>query len=156
MRDNAPAYGIDGRHIGALGSSAGGNLVAMLATDAHGPLDSGSRLGAAVTWSAILDLANQPGLTTDIPTYVGCHVNCRSVLDAASPLHHVSGGGTPIEMFNSTHELVPLTSVKAMDAKLTAAQVVHTTVIYDGTTHGTGYADTATPTSIAFLQQHLG
>jgi acetyl esterase len=156
MRANSATFGIDGRHIGALGSSAGGNLVAMLATDAYGPLDSGNRLGAAITWSGILDLATQPGLTNDIPQYVGCHVDCRAVLNDASPLHHVSGGDTPIELFNSTHELVPYRTVQAMDAALTASQVVHKLVIYDGSEHGVDYGDQAMPDTIAFLHQQLG
>jgi acetyl esterase len=155
MRAQATQLHIDPRRIGAMGSSAGGNLVAMLATDADGPLDSGDRLRAAVTWSAILDLATQPGLTNAIGEYVGCQVDCAAVLDDASPLHHVSTGDTPIELFNSSKELAPLKTVQAMAARLTAHHVDNQVVIYPGSGHGVDYGTQAMPATIAFLQQQL-
>jgi acetyl esterase len=155
MRSDAAKLKIDPKRIGALGSSAGGNLVAMLATDADGPLDTGNRLRAAVTWSAILDLTTQPGLTSAMAEYVGCQVNCQTVLADASPLHHVSTGDTPIELFNSTAELVPLKTVQAMGARLDDHHVVHTIVTYPGHEHGVDYATQAMPATIAFLQQQL-
>ncbi len=156
LRANAATQHVDGRHIGALGSSAGGNLAAMLATDAYGPLDGGNRLGAAVTWSAMLDLATQPGLRDAIADYVGCHAGCQDVLEDASPLHHVSGGDTPMELFNSTHELVPLATVRAMDARLTAHAVTHKLIIYSGTQHGVSYGDRAIASTIKFFHTELG
>lgn len=155
MRSDAATLHIDPVRIGALGSSAGGNLVAMLATDAVGPLDSGDRLRAAVTWSAILDLTTQPGLTDAIPEYVGCQVDCAAVLVDASPLHHVSAGDSPIELFNSTAELVPLATVQAMDARLSAHHIDHKLVIYPGHQHGVDYSAQAMPDTIKFLQQQL-
>ena len=155
MRSDATALGINPARIGALGASAGGNLVAMLATDAAGPLDSGNRIRAAVTWSAILDLTTQPGLSNAIAQYVGCHTDCAAVLADASPIHHVSADDTPIELFNSTQELVPLATVQAMDARLSARHVYHEVVIYPGHGHATDYAAQAMPATIQFLQRQL-
>jgi acetyl esterase/lipase len=142
--------------IGAFGSSAGGNLAAMLASDAYGPLDCRNRVAAAVTWSAMLDLTTQPGLADAMADYVGCRVNCSAVLAAASPLHHVSSDDTPIELFNSTRELVPMTSVRAMDARLTSHHVFHKLIIYTGSEHGVSYGDRAMASTVKFFHDHLG
>ena len=155
MRSDASELRIDPARIGAIGSSSGGNLVAMLATDAIGPLDSGDRIRAAVTWSAMLDLRTQPRLTSAIADYVGCSVDCQSVLAEASPIKHVSGGDTPIELFNSSTELVPVSHVWAMDSALTAHHVFHKVVIYQGHLHGVSYGDQAMASTINFLNQEL-
>lgn len=159
LRTNAARFHLDPARIGALGSSSGGNLAAMLALDGWGPLTSGNRIAAVVTWSALLDLTTQPGLSKSIPEYVGCDPDardCTAVLADASPLHHVSSDDPPIELFNSTRELVPLRTVEQMDARLTQVGVTHTVVVYDGDKHGTSYADTAMPATIAYFTTHLG
>lgn len=124
----------------------------MLATDAYGLLESGDRIGAAVTWSAMLDLSTQPGLRNAIADSVGCQVDCQAVLEDASPLHHVSGGDTPMELFNSTRELVPLTTVRAMDARLTAHHVTDKVIVYTGSEHG----DRAMVSTVKFFHTELG
>jgi acetyl esterase len=118
IRSQSAALNVDPARIGALGTSAGGNLVAMLGTDAVGPLTGGNRIRAAVTWSAPLDLTNQPYLSNDVSIYVGCSTNCSAVLTDASPLYHASSGDTPIAIFNSSDEIVPVEQVIATYQKL--------------------------------------
>ena len=56
VRAHAAEYGVDSREIGAIGESAGGHLAAMLAVLGRDPLDTGSRIAAAVSWSGPMDL----------------------------------------------------------------------------------------------------
>jgi acetyl esterase/lipase len=140
----------------AWDTSAGGDLAAMLASNGYEPLDSGNRVAAAVTWSAMFDLTTQPGSAVAIADYVGCRVNRSAVLADASPLNHVSSDDAPIELFNSTRELVPMTAVRAMDARLTSHHVFHKLIIYSGNSHGVSYGERAMASTIKFFHDHLG
>ena len=68
----------------------------------------------------------------------------------------MSTGDTPIEIFNSTAELVPMSHVRAIDARLTDHHVYHKLVIYSGHEHGVTYGDRAMPATIDFFKQQLG
>jgi acetyl esterase/lipase len=104
----------------------------------------------------MLDLIAQLGLSDAIADYVGCRHDCAAVLADASPVHRVSGCDTPMEIFNSTQELVPMTAVWAMAARLRAHHVSHQLVIYEGAQHGVSYADKAMAATIAYLHEQLG
>lgn len=67
LRANAKQYGIDPRRIGAVGGSAGGHLVGLMATGAHvkefqgeGNNDQSSALEAAVVMAGPLELTSGP------------------------------------------------------------------------------------------------
>jgi hypothetical protein len=51
---------------------------------------------------------------------------------------------------------VPMTAVRAMDARLTASDVYHTLIIYDGSQHGVSYGDRAITSTIKFFRDELG
>lgn len=155
LRGNARAWHVDPARVGALGSSSGANLVAMLAFDGAGPLTSGARIKAAVTWSAPLDLTVQPWLSGPADFYVGCHTACTAKLVAASPMNYVSKGDTPIAMFNSADEAVPLAQVRQTAERLGADRVPYQLTVYPGSAHGTSYAQRAMPATIAFLTSQL-
>ena len=106
-------YGIDPDRIGALGTSAGGHLVGMLATLGKGPLDEKARVRAAVSWSGAMDFtafydATQ-ALTPEqqerveespgpVPTFLGCSLtdtDCEDTAAEASPITHVDRTDAP-------------------------------------------------------------
>src|SRR5712692_5919531 len=48
IRENADRYGVDPTRLGAIGSSAGGHLAAMIGVLGDGPTDAGARVNAVV------------------------------------------------------------------------------------------------------------
>ena len=78
LRDPAQVarYGIDPARIGAIGGSAGGNLVALLGTEGSGAVDVGTRVAAVVDLSGPVDLTAAGAATSGFQqtqlSYLGC------------------------------------------------------------------------------------
>jgi acetyl esterase/lipase len=158
IRRNAARMDVDPRRIGALGSSAGAHLAALLALGGRGPLDRGSRIRAAVTWSAPFDLSRPggPGLPGAIDTFLGCALRpCDLRRAAASPVNHASPDDPPMLIVNSADELVPARHAVEMAARLRSAGVPHRLWILPGTRHARSYSDAALGPSIDFLRRRL-
>jgi acetyl esterase/lipase len=157
VRGHARSLRIDPRRVGAVGSSAGGNLAGLLATGGSGSLRSGVRLGAAVTWSAQLDLEHLRGEgATNVTRYLGCDLaGCPGTWALSSPIDHVNHGDTPMLLFGSRHDSTPPAQSTAMARALGGAGVAARAVILPGSGHGQQYARTAMARTIAFLREHL-
>lgn len=157
LRAHARSLGIDPRRVGALGSSAGGNLVGLLATGGSGSLREGTRIGAAVTWSGQLDLEHLTGELANITArYLGCRLSdCPDLWAQASPIDHVNHGDAPMLLFASRHDTTPPSQSKAMAAALRDAGVTARAVIVPGSAHAQHYASAAMSRTIAFLREHL-
>jgi acetyl esterase/lipase len=157
LRSHAGALGVDPRRVGALGGSAGGNLVALVGTGSTGSLRSGVRLGAAVTWSGQLDLEHLRGENAaNVKTYLGCDLaTCPDTWALASPIDHVSRGDTPTLLFGSRGDSTPPSQSTRMARALRAAGVDGRAVVLPGSRHGQQYADAAMARTIAFLRRHL-
>ncbi len=112
LRANAKEYGIDSERIGAIGLSAGGHLVALLATSAGvqelegdgGNSKFSSAIQAAVPMGAQTDLLSQR--TREISAdenrgqiwrqfLGGSQEHKREVYRLASPLHHLDKSAPP-------------------------------------------------------------
>lgn len=156
IRRHAQRLDVDPRRIGALGSSAGGHLVALLATAADRPL-APAPIEAAVVWSAPLDLARFRGGWLDgaVETFIGCTGACLGRRGAASPVNHVTPGDAPMLLVNSAHEPVPAAQAETMAERLRVAQVPHRLRILDGSRHGIEYAREMVGPSAAFLKRAL-
>jgi acetyl esterase/lipase len=96
VKQNAATYGVDPDHIAVLGSSSGGTLAGMLATE--GPAH-GAGVAAVATWSGPLDLAllvndskpNSYAYTHTVFYAGGCTPSaCASTYTAASPVDHIT------------------------------------------------------------------
>jgi acetyl esterase/lipase len=159
IRAHAGRLRVDPRRIGALGSSAGGHLVGLLATDSNQPLGTGTRVRAAVTWSAPFALDElRPGgaLARAARVFAGCPARqCENRLAAASPVGRVSERDPAMLMVNSSQELVPVSQARAMAARLEEAGVPHRLTVVDGSRHGMELAGEMTERAVAFLREHL-
>jgi acetyl esterase/lipase len=158
MRANSDRFRLDPRRIGALGSSSGGNLVGLIATQGRGPLTRAGRVKAAVTWSGPLDLTRlrRHGLARSIRRFAGCSRWCRRTLRRASPITHVSRGDSAMLMFNGERELLPLSQPRSMARRLRAAGVPTRVRIVPGRRHGAKNADANLAQSIEYLREQLG
>jgi acetyl esterase/lipase len=157
IRRHAASLGVDRGRVGAVGSSAGGNLAGLLATDGRGSLRAGARLGAAVAWSGQLDLERLTGDgARNVASYLGCDLaTCPDTWALASPIDHVSRGDTPMLLFASRGDSTPPSQATAMARALRRAGVDGRAVILPGSRHGQQYAATAMARTIAFLSAHL-
>lgn len=155
-------YGVDPDRIGALGSSAGGHLVGMLATLGDGARNDGARIRAAVSWSGpmdFLDVQSSERIRRSgaVATFLGCEpTECVDKAAEASPISQVDGSDAPILLVNSTLELVPAAQAESMAAALDDAGVAHQLVLIEGTKHARALAPDVWDETVAFLERHLG
>lgn len=161
VRKHAKDYGLDPKRIGALGGSAGGHLVGMLATDGEGSLQAGHRVAAVVSWSGPMDLvALGPGAATaagsSLRSFLGCLPDaCPDTYAAASPVTHVDKTDSPMLIVNSTNELVPKTQADTMKAALDKVGVANQEIILPGTAHSRAYSNQVWDQTVTFFENYL-
>jgi acetyl esterase/lipase len=161
VRRHAKDYGVDPASVGALGASAGGHLVGMLATDGEGSLKTGHRVAAAVSWSGPMDFAGFAPVAgtragAAISSFLGCAPDaCPGTYAAASPVTHVDKTDAPMLIVNSANELVPRSQADAMKAALDRAGVANQEIILPGTAHARAYASRVWDQTVRFFQNEL-
>jgi acetyl esterase/lipase len=161
VRKHAKDYGVDPKRVGALGGSAGGHLVGILATDGEGSLKTGHRVAAVVSWSGPMDFVSlAPAAGTNagssIRTFLGCLPDaCAGTYAAASPVTHVDKTDSPMLIVNSTNELVPKSQADAMKAALDKSGVANQEIILPGTAHSRAYSDQVWDQTVKFLENYL-
>ena len=161
VRKHAKEYGVDAKRIGALGGSAGGHLVGLLATDGKGSLKTGHRVAAVVSWSGPMDFVSlAPAATTNagssISTFLGCLPDaCPETYAAASPVTHVDKTDSPTLIVNSTNELVPQSQADTMKAALDKAGVANQAIILPGRAHSRAYSNQVWDQTVTFLENYL-
>jgi acetyl esterase len=152
VRSHAAEYQVDPHRLGLLGSSAGAHLVSLVGMLGKGPLDSGDRVRAVVSWSGPQDMAEvlQDGplqAQEAIKAFLDCQdaTSCGSKLTEASPITYVDPSDPPLFFANGTNELVPLPQAQEMDHVLAAAGVQHKLVVVPGKLHAQHYKDMTSP-----------
>ena len=108
MRANAASYGVDPEAIGAVGGSAGGHLVAMLATSggvealegSGGNRGTSSRVQAVVAMACVCDLARMEGAPTR-QFIGGPPERYAETIKAASPVTYVNARSAPLLLLHS-------------------------------------------------------
>jgi len=136
VRAHGAEYGVDGTTMGALGTSAGGHLAALLATDGSSPIV------ATVSLSGPMDLtASQGEHVGPVRGLLGCApVDCMPTATDASPAATIDERAGPVLLFNSAaEEAVPVAQARTMAAALTDAAVPHQLVVLPGSLHARAY-----------------
>ena len=137
FREHAAEYRLDPARVGVAGSSAGGELAALVALDPEGATfdnaptaeeakaGAQARVQAAVILNGALDLTDQGDSSTSVTDYLGapCSSRPRDCKDA-SPLFHVHGGAPPFYVGHGTvDQSVPFAEAVAFTNSLKAANV---------------------------------
>ena len=171
LRANAARLHVDPDHIGAVGTSAGGHLVALLGTTGtdHAYDGTGGNAGRSSAVQAVVDFFGPADLTaTDfdpkvvqaclVPLVGGATADEVDLCRAASPVTHVAAGDPPFLILHGDADpTVPVSQSRLMLAKLTAAGVPARLVVYPGDGHGFTPAHTADAwrQALAFLDEQL-
>jgi acetyl esterase/lipase len=132
MRRNAATLRIDAGHIGAFGYSAGGHLVALLATTDAGdglegssaPDAPSSRIEAAVAGAAPTDLRRFVYNPTFYFFLGGSQAALPQVYDAASPITFVTADDPPMFLYHGDSDwMVDVSQSQLMVSSLLRAGV---------------------------------
>jgi iduronate 2-sulfatase len=139
LRQHADKYRIDADHIGAIGGSAGGHLVAMMAftersdeLEPFGPYgDYSSRIQAVVPMYGVHDVARQARAKGSELSESDAEL-CRQ----ASPVTYITSDDPPALILHGTEDaLVPVEQSRILHASLTAAQVPAELIVIEGAPH---------------------
>jgi acetyl esterase/lipase len=175
LRANAARFELDTARFGAMGDSAGGNLVSMLGTAPNmSALDDGTcTLSGDASVSAVATFFGQEDLLDYMPTWpylaaIASYLGTRNWDDdperskLASPITHVTPQSTPFLIVHGTEDtFIPFGHAAAMRAALARTGVPATLVPLRGVGHGFSLLDTApsyapsTCTMLAFFRRYL-
>jgi acetyl esterase/lipase len=161
VRANSLEYGVDPAKLGILGTSAGGNLGALMGTRGSGPRNVGDRVAAVASWSGPMDLRFAPGETSpkvrSILRYLDCDPGaCPTRYAEASPITSVDKTDAPLFIANGTNEIVPLSQAQKMADRLKKAHVPYKLVVVRGAKHARGYRKVVWGPTLKFLEKYLG
>jgi acetyl esterase/lipase len=157
-------YGGDPQHVGVVGFSAGGYLAAMAALE-NNRVTTTPRVRSVVTLSAPFDLMSFQQLFRSrlldcglrpqcaaipvpplaafavIGRFLGCSLDrCdHALLQSASPVNQVTATAPRFVMFNSAHEIVPVTQATRMLQQLREVGCPSSLSIVKGQRHGADY-----------------
>ena len=168
VRAHADKYGVDPKRVGAFGHSAGGHLVACLATretrDNSDPelAPYSSRVTCAVDASGPVDLvtADNPQTAGIIASLLGGPVAEHPDLARdASPILFVDAQTAPVLIVHGRIDnLVAVRHAEQFDAALRKAGVESKLLVFDGEGHGITnrfHAFRFITTTLGFLKGHL-
>jgi acetyl esterase/lipase len=146
LRAHNDLYHLDPDHIGALGASAGGHLVALLGTadksagwDVGEYPDQSSRVQAVVTQSGLSDFTRpiEAGVSFSIYFAFGALAGEPDPrLAAASPVTYITSDDPPFLIIHGDKDgVVPVEQAHVLYERLTQANVPATLVIVQGGGH---------------------
>ena len=174
LRANAKKYKIDPDHIGVMGASAGGHLVALLGTsggvkELEGdlkPTDQSSKVQAVCDWfgpTELIKLSPPDAKTGPIARLLGGSTGEKKDLAIlANPITHITKDDPPFVILQGDKDpLVAAEQSELLQDALTKAGVPSELIVFKGAGHGDGefrkqLADDANKNKIPeFFEKHL-
>jgi acetyl esterase/lipase len=139
LRDHAAEYRIDPKRIVIGGTSAGGELAALVALAPEGPASREPNavlepVSGAILFNGVYDLCFPAHV---IKRYLGGSCSSHKELFAdASPVQHVHAGAPPFFVGHGTHDrVVPFIAADMFEADLRKANVSVTRFVAEGGPH---------------------
>jgi len=147
--------------VGAVGTSAGGEIAGMVAMLTN---SGGAPIRVVAEWSGPNDMLffRDPGAISAVTRYLGCdRTTCRATWKDASALHHVTAGSVPFYMSNGELDpIVPPGDAAEMYDALTARGITaQTHTVFGSDCHARKCLDadpSIWPETLAFLHAALG
>ncbi|HUU29285.1 MAG TPA: alpha/beta hydrolase [archaeon] len=150
FKSRAAEYGINPQRIGAVGSSAGGHLVALLSTidpedrlgDPEGQITRDTRPQAVACYNPVLDFTNEPLIWSSTLRFLGVppEGNERTYYES-SPALRVKGEEPPfLFLYGSRDILTPEPKSRAMISRLAGSGIPVEVAFFHGMEHGFGYS----------------
>jgi acetyl esterase/lipase len=139
LREHAAEYRIDPKHIVIAGTSAGGELAALVALAPEGPAsreraDPAEPVSGALIFNGVYDLCFPAHV---IKRYLGGDCSSRKDIFAdASPVHHIHADAPPFFIGHGTHDhVVPYVAAEIFVEDLRNANVPVTPFVAKGGPH---------------------
>ena len=172
LRANAAKYNLDTGHIGAIGASAGGHLVALLGlADKSAGWDTGEYADQSSRVQAVVTLAGPSDFTRGVYDSITMAIyyafdempgSPSEKLAAASPVTYITPGDPPFLIIHGDKDgIVPVEQAQVLDEQLRKAGVPSQLVIVKNGTHnidGENMSPTAEEIAnliTSFLEEHL-
>jgi acetyl esterase/lipase len=169
LRANAKKYHLDSDRFGACGASAGGHLVALLATSGGvkelegdgGNKDVSSKVSAVIDFFGPTDLArlSPPAAKSNPVTRLlgGTTGDKKDLATLANPITHVTKDDPPILIVHGNEDnLVPASQSELLHEALKKAGVDSTLIIVRGAGHGSGiFVPERMNDYVGFFDKHL-
>jgi acetyl esterase/lipase len=159
FRSKAGEYGFADDQIAAVGSSAGGHLVSLLATIAEGDelgvssglINRATRPNAVIAYCPVLDLAFSVNPRESIRDAVASLLRAseseiEEACRVASPSKRITGHEPPFLLIHGDKDkIVPLAQSSCMLGHLIRVGVPASLITMPGVGHGFGYGDATDP-----------
>lgn len=173
LRSNAKEHGLDANRFGAFGPSAGGHLVALLATtgdETFPPLQASTKsvstkLHAVCDWFGPADFlhwgdSNEPSREAKGPIFKlfgGSVADKLELAKQASPVTHATKSATPLLIMHGDKDpVIPLQQSEVLSAALKQAGADVTLHVVKGAGHGNGFLEPEVLSTMdAFFAKHL-
>ena len=156
MRQNAARYHGDAENIAFAGSSAGGHLGLVLASELSGSPDGPKGVVGLSPPTDLATMGVEGPLKWAVEDHIGCsYRGCPGTYDVASPVNRVRSTDPPTFLAYSTDELIPLSHGEVLRDRLNEAGVVNRFVVIEGTDHALRIAGEVLPKAMRFLRHNM-